>query len=597
VWRRLGITLIISGLLGPIGEAAAAGAEPDSIPAHEAAGESGWLTRTVHRYFGSGHSQGDELAGRSVEIVDRYTEYVGKPIEVVIINQVARFDRGRDGSHGTAQRLFDTAAEPFQTYTRDSTIRQYLLFAEGQVVDPFLIADTERLLRSLDFIEDVRIVVVPLMGEIESVAIVVETRDRWPFGAAGLVKDVGRYEVSLYSSNVAGIGLRFDNRLIYRDDREPNVGYEGSLRKRNFFGTFVAGKLEFEDSYRKNHLEMALTRELSHPSIKWVGGASWRRTRERDAGPDPDKQEVGDVWLGDVVQLQPRPAQGKTARPVVVPAVRFNRKTYLDRPTVSRDTLSQFHNSRNYLTGVTYQRFKYYKTSFLFDMGETENLPSGLILKLSGGYQDGEFHDRVRAHMESSYFATRNRGDVAFARFALGGFFRNGLYEDGSLIVRGGYVTPLLDWSWWRSRFYVFARYHRAINRESHTVLSLGNAAGIRGMEDNQVLGNQRLVGNIEYRLFPPWKVWGFHFMLLGFLDAGSITGEHDPLLQAKIYASTGLAVRIQNPDLVLPPLQLRVAFRNSIDDKGVLFAFRIGGPDSQEILVPGTQPGGFDFR
>ncbi len=183
------------------------------------------------------------------------------------------------------------------------------------------------------------------------------------------------------------------------------------------------------------------------------------------------------------------------------------------------------------------------------------------------------------------------------AQFALGGFFRNRQYEDGSLIVRGGYITHLLNWSSWPSRFYVFARYDRAMRRSAQTALKLGNATGIRGMEDNLVEGNQRLVGNFEYRLFPNYDIWGFRFMLLGYMDVGLVADEHAPLLESRIYASTGLAVRIQNPDLVLPPLQLRVAFRNSIDDKGVLFGFRIGGPDSPEVDVPDTRPGGFVFR
>ncbi len=595
--RRLILALLLLGLAG-----AASGAEtPSDTTAVDSAGaaeiDGSWLTRTLKRYFGGGKPPGEPLEGQAVEIVDAYAKYLGKPIEVVIVNQVARFDRSWSSGHGTSQRLFDTAAKPFQTYTRDSTIRQYILFHEGEVVDPFLIADTERMLRSLDFIEEVRIIIVPLLGEIESVAIVVETRDRWPIGVAAVVKDVGRYEVSLYSSNVGGIGLRFENRVIYRDDREPNLGYRGSLRKSNLGGSFVDGVVEFEDSYRRNHLGLGLERELSHPSIKWVGGISWLRTRERDAGPDPNKQELGDAWLGQVIPLRPRPVTSGTARPVLVPAVRFNRRTFLDRPVVSRDTLRQYHNNQNYLVGLTYQRFKYYRTNYLFEMGETEDVPSGVVLKVSGGYQDGEFHDRAQAFFQSSYYAARSRGDLAFLRLDLGGFFRSGEYEDGSLIAKVAYFTALRMRGNWRSRFLTVVSYYRAINRVSDRVLRLGDASDIRGMDNNRVAGNQRLVGTFEYRVFPAWSVMGFRFLLLGFLDTGVVAGEHDQLLRSKFYASSGLAVRIQNPELVFPPLQLRVAIRNSIDDKGVLVGFRVGGEDSPEILVPGARPGGFSFR
>ncbi len=584
-----GILVIVAGLM--LCPAEPTVAAPDEA---ETVSSGGWLSRNLKRYFGNSTPTGDALDGRAVEIVGRYSQHVGKPIEVVLISQVARFEDRWNSDQESGPQLLMRVTKPFQTYTRDQTIRQYVLFERGQVVDPFLIADTERMLRSLDYIEDVRISLVPLDGKSESVAIVIETRDRWPFGAAGVVKDVGRYEVSLYSSNVGGRGFRWENNLIYR---EPRVGYEGVLRKENIGGTFLSGRLEYEDSYRRLSRQISLDRELVHPAIKWVGGMSWRRIVERDSGPDPMDYELADTWVGDVIRLRDRSVPHETSRPVLVPAVRFNRRTYLDRPVVSRDSLRQFHHSQNYLAGVTYQRLKYYKTSYLFEMGETENLPSGLTVKLSGGYQDGEYHDRAQAYFESSLYSARNRGDVVFGNFNLGGLYRSGVFEDGSLIVGGGYVTKLLGDNAWGSRFYALINYHLAINRVSGSVLTLGNATGLRGMEDNRVQGNQRLLTNLEYRLFTPWSVMGFRVMFLGFMDAGIVAGEDDPILQAKLYGSTGLSVRIQNPDLVLPPMQMRVAILNGIDDKGIRVGFKIGGPDSPVVRAPGTRPGGFEFR
>ena len=85
--------------------------------------------------------------------------------------------------------------------------------------------------------------------------------------------------------------------------------------------------------------------------------------------------------------------------------------------------------------------------------------------------------------------------------------------------------------------------------------------------------------------------------MLSGFADVGTITGETSSVVRAKIYGSSGLAVRIQNPDLVFEAVEMRVALLNSIDDKGVQVGFHVGGPDSPEIQFPGTRPGGFAFR
>ncbi len=453
------------------------------------------------------------------------------------------------------------------------------------------------MLRSLDFIEDVRITLIPLPGEIESVAIIVETQDRWPFGATGTVKDVGWYEVSLYSYSIGGIGLRWENRLLYRQDFRPELGYEGIVSKRNIAGTFVDGLLRYEDSYRKFDKGIALNRTLTHPSIKWVGGLAWRRTRERDAGTDPNEQENTNTWLGKVIQLRDRPATEGTARPVLVPAASFSRRTFLDRPTVTRDTLRGFHNNQDYLVGLTFQRLKYYKTSYLFEMGETENLSSGMVMKVSGGYQDGEFHDRTQAYFQTSYVSVRNLGDVVYLRADLGGFYRSGVYEDGSLILGGAYITRLMGEGRWQSRFYSRLVYHLAINRTADNALMLGDRTGLRGMEDFRVEGSQRLLGRFEYRMFTPWSVLGFRTMILAFMDVGTVAGEDDPILQAKVYGSTGLAVRFKNPNLVFPPFQIGVAFLNSIDDKGVSVGIRLGNDPFPRVLPPGIRPGGFVFK
>jgi len=597
---KLSLSILIVGLgLSLVGApetlAQAAVSEPDTVGLSE--DQDSWLTRTFYRYFGGGDPNTDSLDGHAVEIVDRYTEFSGRPIAVVIIHQVERFSSSNNNDGVGDESTLGSFAQKFQTHTREKTIRQYLLFESGELIDPFLLADTERMLRNLEFIEDVRIVLMPLSGDDESIAIIIETRDRFPLGASFKLIDVGRYEVGLFSSNVAGRGLRFDNRVIYRDDREPNVGYAGAMSLDNFAGTFVAASVIFEDSYRHLQKGAALERTLSHPSIDWVGGVGWLRTLERDAGPETIDIEVGDVWVGRVIPLRQRSASVQTARPLLVPAISFSRRTHLDRPTVTRDSFRQFHNRQNYLVGLTFQRFKNYKTSYLFEMGETENFPSGTVVKLSSGYQDGEFHDRGMGFIQTAYYGTRNRGDVIVGLFDLGGFFRNGAYEDGSLFARGAYVSKLMGQGAWTSRMYFSLSYALAIDRVSSSVLRLGNATGLRGMEDNLVKGNQRVVGNVEYRLFTPWRMFGFRFMLMGFADFGTVTGAEDPVFDAKIYTSVGLAVMIQNLDLVFPATQLRVAFLNSIDDKGIVLGFEVGGISRNLVQVPGTRPGGFSFR
>ncbi|MEN8006895.1 MAG: hypothetical protein ABFS42_07740 [Candidatus Krumholzibacteriota bacterium] len=586
----------ITDVTGAVAQSTAAG--PDSlVTAQDSDQEDGsWLTKLLKRYFGGSSQQGDELDGRAVEVVSRYAPYIGKTIEVVLVHQVERFDPYWDSNQGTSQQLLNIVTKPFQSYTKDRLIREYLLFERGQAVDPFLLADTERMLRELDFINDVRILVAPVMGGDNTVAVVVETRDKWPFGVTGNIKDVDRYEANLYFSNIGGYGVRLDNKAIYRGDMKPNLGYQGRLRKRNLRGSFIDVRLHFEDSWQELSRQAELTRTLVHPGIKWVGGGQWEYTDVRDNAGVPEKFELGDYWVGHAVALSRVRASGQSARPMLVPAARFRKKDYRVRPHATADTNSAFLNTRDYLAGVTYQRLKYYKTSYLFKMGETEDLPAGFTVKLSGGYQDREFFDRTSSFFQMAYLSVRNKGDIFMGAVDLGGYFHDYVVEDGSLNLAGVYITRLMGGERFNHRLYSVLTYTLAFNRNWDRALLLGNKTGLRGLDDNKVKGNQRVILKLESRVFTPWSLMGFRFMVFGYADVGAIGGEKDPLVQQKFYSSIGLGFRINNPDLVLPSTQLRFGIVNSVEESGFVLGFKIGGVDYPEIEMPGTKPGGFAF-
>ncbi len=580
-------------------EAQEAAAVPDSVAVTDDEEEGGdfWLTRVLKTVFGRSAKKEEDLSGKSVELVSRYADYIGKPIEVVIVHQVARFEGSWDEDQASHQHLLNSVTKPIHSYTKDRLIRDYLLFEQGQLLDPFLLADTERMLRELDFINDVRIRIVPLMGETESVVVVIETQDRWPFGVTGKIKDPDRYDVNLFFSNLGGYGVRLENKMIYRGDLEPNLGYQGILSKRNIRGSFVDLGLLYEDSWARLSKQAEIQRHLIHPGIKWVGGAKWEYTDVRDDGGIPRKFEVTDTWVGHTIRLRKVRSTEKSARPLLVPAVRFKKLDFMERPVARPDSNAAYLNTRDYMLGLTFQRLKHYKTNLLFKMGETEDVPAGFTVKLTGGYQDREFYDRTSSFFQTAYLTTRNRGDILLGFVDVGGYFHDYAFEDGSLNVGGTYITRLMGGSRYRFRFYSFLTYTSAFNRHGEGTLVLGNKTGLRGLEDNEVVGNKRLILKLESRMFTPWRMMGFKFMVFGYADVGTVGGEGDHLPAKKIYSSVGLGFQFESPELVLPATQVRIGFLNSIDENGLALGFKLGSVENPVIGMPGTKPGGFAVR
>jgi hypothetical protein len=559
-------------------------------------GSISWLRRNFLRYFANSTPTGDELEGRTLELSGRYRAYAGMEIAVVIVHAVDEFDPDPDPGEGGLSRL-TALANPLRSYTRESVIRNYFVFEQGQPLDPNAVADTERLLRELEYIGDAKIYVVPLSGDDDQVAVIIEVRDRWPLGASGTLKDVDRYQASLYHTNLAGLGIRFSNEALYRAGYDPELGYRGELRKQNMAGSWITVGLTYEDSWRRLQRRVEADRVLAHPGVSWVAGFRLDDLRERDSGERSVRATTEDTWGGPVLPLGSRRRGRDGVRSIVVPALRFVRVEHSERPFTSPDSNRYYQNRRSYLAGVTYETNRYLKTAYLFRMGETEDIVAGTTLKLTAMYEDREFEGRTGGVAQFWRSDVTDAGAVWLYEAGLGGYWRGRAPEDDTLMLRAAHITPLLGDGEWRRRWFFDLRYHLGWNQRSSGGLNLGDQSGIRGMEDSRVLGDQRLVLKNEIRLFTPLSLAGFRFMAFGFADVGAAAGERDPLLNQRIYGSAGLGFRVYNPGLVFSPFQVRLAVLRSIDDNGAVVSIKAGGADYPEIKSPGVAPGGYAFR
>ncbi|RKZ12782.1 hypothetical protein DRQ50_11440, partial [bacterium] len=439
-----------------------------------------WLVRTLHRFFGRAPQEGDELDGRAEVLVDQYEQYAGKRIDVVIVHSVLRFTEMPDSNASSTSVWLSVLAGKFRSYTNESVVRQFLLFDSGDSLEPFAIADSERLLRGLEYINDARVLVLPMDPDTDSVAVIVEYRDRWPLGVTGTIITSDRYNVGLYTTNLAGRGIRFDNRFIINRAGDPSLGYFGSLSRENIGGTFIDGLIAYEDSWQALNRTISIERRNRHYRIRWVGGLRVADLTARDNGGVPDRHEDLDYWAGRVFPVTKGKAYRTGARRTLTPAFSHLRRNYLDRPAeVDADTLQRYHNQRTTLGGLTFQRRIDVKTSYLFRMGEAEDLPRGMTIKASAGYEDGEYHRRTAGSVESIGIYINDRGHVVAGSLGFSGYWRDANLEDGVFKTEAVYITPLMGTGRYQNRIYSNLEYVLGIDRVNPDGLTLGNQSGI----------------------------------------------------------------------------------------------------------------------
>lgn len=550
------------------------------------------LSSLLMRYFGRKNPSGEDLRGRAEADVERFAAVAGSYVEVVLIHPVQRFEQGWDEDKIVTRRLVNNLTRSLQSYTDDWVIRDFLLFRRGDTLDPYLVADSERLLRDLPFISDVRIDVVPLNDRADTVAVVVQTTDRWPIGAGGSVKNEEEFQASLYSVNVLGTGLGFRNEVLYRKPGSPSTGYRGMMRKRNLGGSFWDAEIEYEDSHREAQDRVQVERPLAHPGINLVGGASRDHVQVRGEDGEPHEVVTADAWTGVVRRLYGRGQAGARFRPLIVPALRFVDRDFSDRPQVAADSNLAFHESRLYLAGLYFRSLKYYRTSYLLGVGETESIPRGLYFKTTGGYQDGEFRRRACLFLDAGGILLPGRGDVAYVNAGWGGYFRNRRIEQGLLQVNAGYYSSLRGAGRYRTRAAARLGYLLGIRRLPGEFLSVRPEDGLRVLPDREVEGGQRLTTALETNLFTPWSVIGFRVSCFTFVDAGLVGAEKSSSLwQEKIYYGAGFGLNLRNPDLALPTWRVSFAVRNRVEDHGTDIQISFRSVIPAVLGVPGSKP------
>jgi hypothetical protein len=145
---------------------------------------------------------------------------------------------------------FYRAVNSAKISTRIEIIRRELLFAEGDNYDPFLVAESERNLRSLPFLRQVSITPVP---DGEKINFLVRVQDTWtlfPFINLSTGGGSSSSAIGLTEGNFLGYGKRLE--LLVADD-EGRDKIEGVYDDRRLFGSYnrlTLGHFERSDGYR-----------------------------------------------------------------------------------------------------------------------------------------------------------------------------------------------------------------------------------------------------------------------------------------------------------------------------------------------------------
>jgi hypothetical protein len=442
--------------------------------------------------------------------------------------------------------------------TNERIIRKNMLFSVGDTISPLILSDNERILRELPFIDDARIMVVPVSED--EVDIIILTKDVYSLGALYDYGGFKKGELTVFEKNILGTGHEMGISIPFNSYKPDSPGFGGYYTVNNLWKSFINLKVDFLTGLGSTTYGINMSRNFVSAATKYSGGIMVKQmytTTDLDTMPEPVplKYNLQDYWVARSFLFN-----SKSVSRIIIGARYLNNNVFR-KPDIQPETYYSLQRYQIYLASAALSVQKYYKANLIYGYGRTEDIPYGGLVRITAGREFNEFKDRT--YLGTDFSAGKAFPDVGYfyASFALASFFNGHEREQGMFYSRLNYFTNLLPVGRFKSRNFVTIDYSRGIGRYSDEYLRFIENNGFTGFKNDSINGTQRLTASLESVLFSPANYHGFRFAIFGFSDLGFLYSSNQFPGNGFTLLSVGLGLRIRNDNLLFNTLQIRLAF------------------------------------
>jgi len=487
-----------------------------------------------------------------------YISYSGKKIKNIEVIRMDVFGTNINNPATDNPKNINNLLNKTHANTSERIIRKNILFSEGDTISPLILSDNERILRELPFIDDARIIIVPVSDE--EANIIVLTKDVYSLGAAYDYGGLKRGSLSLFEKNILGTGHEFGLEFPFNSNLPNSPGIGGHYIINNIWKSFINLKINYLTGLGETSYGFSLNRNLISATTKYAGGISVRQmytTVDFDTMliPEPLNYNLQDYWLARSFLIN------KKSVSRIILGARYKNNNVFDRPQIFPDSYYSLQNYRIYLSSAAFSIQKFYKTNLIYGYGRTEDIPYGGLFRITAGREFNEFKERTYLGADISAGRSFKEIGYIYTSLALGSFFNGKEKEQGILAVNLNYFSNLLTAGRFRLRNFVNVDYSRGFGRYSDEYLKFKENNGFTGFSNDSIRGTQRFTLSLESVLFSPSNYHGFRFAFFGFTDIGFLSGSNEVIGNGFVLSSIGLGLRIRNDNLLFNTLQIRLAF------------------------------------
>lgn len=517
--------------------------------------------------YGTMISSAKDSGNVGMQSYEYFKSFQKKTIGTISIRSLKIFGPTFDDTLKTTNVWIEKAANKLHSKSNLYVIRKNLWIREGQSLDPDLMMDNERLLRSLPYLKDVRFIITPRPLNNDLVDVLILTQDVFSFGVTGGIGSINKGEVGIYDKNILGVGHEAGITIVGHTDKSPHIGFESYYAVNNIMGNFIDFSTGYANTYLHQELFVSLQRDFLRPQSVYAGGLTALRSFRADrvflnsnvTTSDPLNYIYLDGWYGRRLKLGIRPNDSRFQMTL---SGRIRYTHFYDRPLPDINNNQYFANSRFYLGSLSFSHRSYVRDYLVYSYGITEDIPKGYLCELVFGFDHNEFNNRWYSHVFlSTGNLFKNNPFYLYTSLGLGSFFNQSHTEQGMADLKIDFISQLFNVWNVKARQFIKLNYTMGFNRLEIENLLLLNSNGIRGFGSRIGKGKQRLTLNIENVFFQKKSILNFQSALFSFCDIGIVGPSEQSIFKQSYYAGLGIGLRIRNENLVFKTIQLRLAY------------------------------------
>ena len=502
---------------------------------------------------------------------ERYAPYSGLIIRYIYIKKLPFGTPFKDNGKKFTNALI-SLANTLHHLTRTDVIGKNLFYKENDTINPFIMADNERFLRQLPYVQDAEFTVVPVSLVSDSADIIVSVKDVFSLGGSIGSLGLKRSQVEAREDNFAGSGNATVIYGFYDVNRKNKLSLGGEYIRRNIGGSFINGSIGYKSNdniYGGPREERSYFIRFEKPLINrymsWIYdfSTSYQQSSNRyfiDSLYESDYRFSFfnvDTWAGYNIRAKEFTKQEEASRLRKLVSVRYVNTHYFSIPQkFEQQYFFRYANIQAALTSISFYRQNFYRTQFIYGFGRNEDIPEGLLLSFTTGYTIKNTLKRpfLGFNYERYHFNEKNNylGYIIRAE----GYLNKKSIQDINLLFGINYFDHLKQvGKKWKQRFFLNLDVAQQVNSILNEPLYLNSKFGLPEYGSNSIGGTLRATVKVESVFFSPWSLASFKFAPFIF---SQISVFSPYTFKTEVYPLIGGGVRTRNESFIFGTIEIR---------------------------------------